>query len=76
MGFRKTFIEEGRQEGIREGLMKAVDLGLTLKFGKESLKMMEKVSRIKDVERLEAISELILTVNDVSEFRKRLDNQR
>ena len=85
MGLRKTFMEEGRkeghqegvrqgiQEGIREGLMKAIELGVTLKFGKENLILMNAIHQIKDVGRLERISEMILTIDDVSEFKKGIE---
>lgn len=69
MGLRKTFMDEGR----REGLMKAIELGVTLKFGKENLILMNAIHRIKDVGRLETISEMILTVDDVSEFKKGIE---
>jgi len=77
MGLRKTFMEEGRkegqQQGIRQGLMKAIELGVTLKFGKENLILMNTIHQIKDVGRLETISEMILTIDDVSEFKKGIE---
>ncbi|MFW5641110.1 MAG: hypothetical protein ACOC3W_08960 [Thermodesulfobacteriota bacterium] len=70
MGLRKTFMQEGREEGRREGLMKAIEIGLTLKFGKNSLGILKTISQTADVNQLDALSDKILTVKDISELRQ------
>lgn len=65
MGLKKTFIEEGR----REGLMKAIQVGLTLKFGKNSLEILKTIPQTADVDQLNALSDKILTAKDFSELQ-------
>ncbi len=60
--------EEGRQQGLREGLLKAVALGLKLKFGDEGLRLLPEIRTIDDVPKLESLLDAIepaLTVDDL-----------
>ena len=61
---------EGRLEAQVEGLLKAIELGLELKFGSESLTLLPEISTIKDVEKLEAIISGIKTVNTLEELQQ------
>ncbi len=66
----KKGIEQGIQQGIRHGLLKAIELGLELKFGTEGLKIYPEIKKIEDVDVLEAISEGIKSAESIEELRK------
>ena len=63
-------IQQGRQEGIREGLLAAIEFGLELKFGAEGLELMPEISQIQDVDVLRAIREGLRTINSLDELRQ------
>ncbi len=66
--------EEGIKEGIKKGLRDAIELGLSLKFGANALKLMAKIKKTDDVDLLEAIKEAIKTANDISEIEILLED--
>jgi hypothetical protein len=49
------------EEGKIEGLHDAVSLGLELKFGTDSIALMDKVRKVESVEKLEKIIKTIKT---------------
>lgn len=61
---------EGKIEGKIEGLHEAISLGLELKFGQDSLILMDKVLRIGSIDKLEKIKELIKKAESVKEIEK------
>ncbi len=63
-------IQQGRQEGIREGLLAAIEFGLELKFGSSGLELMPEISQIQDVDVLRAIQEGLRTINSLDELRQ------
>ena len=63
-------IQKGRVEGMREGLLKAIELGLRLKFGSEGLSLLPEISLIANLEELNAIIAGIETVNTVDELQE------
>ena len=68
MPFITTPERIGREDGPREGLLKAVALGLKLKFGAEGQQLFAGVSQEKDITRLQAIYDAIdgaATLEDV-----------
>jgi hypothetical protein len=58
------------REGIKQGLLEGIELGLRLKFGDEGLEVLSEISQIKDVEQLRAILRGLLTVNSLDELRQ------
>jgi len=62
--------EKGIQQGMRQGLLAAIELDLGLKFGSEGLQVLPEISRIADVEQLKAILSGLKTVQTVSELRQ------
>jgi hypothetical protein len=62
--------QEGKQEGILEGILKAIGLGLEIKFGKPGLRLMKKISEIRDMETLDAICEGLKKVSEIKELRQ------
>lgn len=65
---------EGYKKGHQEGLLEAIELGLSLRFGDKSLKLMSLIKQIQDINRLKAIKEAIKTVKGVSELRAMVEN--
>ncbi|MCP4352948.1 MAG: hypothetical protein GY795_46450 [Desulfobacterales bacterium] len=66
---RKEGFEQGIRVGDLSGLIEAVELGLTLRFGDQSLKLMPFITQIKDTDRLRSIKDAIKTVRDVSDIK-------
>ncbi|MCI4625094.1 MAG: hypothetical protein L3V56_03940, partial [Candidatus Magnetoovum sp. WYHC-5] len=61
-------IEKGREQGLKEGL----EFALKLKFGFDSLELIEKIKEIKDMQQLENIKEIIKNTNTVAEFIQKI----
>ncbi len=61
-------IEQGREEGLKEGL----EFALKLKFGFDSLELIEKIKAIKDIQQLENIKDIIKNTNTVAEFIQKI----
>ena len=73
IGMKKGFeqgIQQGLQQGVQRGLLKAIELGLKLKFGVEGLRIYPEIKKIEDVDVLEAISEAIETAQSIEDIRK------
>ena len=70
----KQGIQQGIRQGIREGLLKAIELGLELRFGAEGLRLYPEVKRIREVEKLEALSEALKVAGSLEEFRRLLED--
>jgi hypothetical protein len=60
----------GYKRGKQEGILKAIGLGLELKFGKPGLRLMNKISEIRDMETLDAIYEGLRKVSEIKELRQ------
>lgn len=63
-------IQLGKQEGIFEGILRAIELGLELKFGKPGLRLMKKISAIRAMDTLDAIYEGLRKVSEIKELRR------
>ena len=61
-------MEKGMEKGMEEGLKEGIELALEVKFGLDSLELIEKVKRIKDIQQLENIKDIIKHTNTVAEF--------
>ena len=60
----------GIEKGVRQGLLEAIELGLELKFGVDTLSLMSEISQIDDIEQLRAIKEGIKTVASIEELQQ------
>lgn len=58
-----------KQEGLREGLLSGIDLGLELKFGSEGLELLPEIAKIENVEVLKKIQAGLKTVSTLAELR-------
>lgn len=67
-------IQTGIQQGFHDGLLEAIELGISLRFGEKGLRLMGGIRQIDDIDRLKAIKNAILTVPNVSEFQKIVEN--
>lgn len=54
----------------REELLKAIELGLELKFGTNALSLLSEISLLEDIEQLRTIRVGIKTVSTVEELRQ------
>ncbi len=75
IGFRRGEKEgkkEGREEGWRKGLIAAIELGLSIKFGDKGLRFLPTIQELKDIGRLEMIKETIKATDNLSEIESAL----
>lgn len=75
MGLRQILAEEGRREGLQQGLHEAIELGLSLRFGDKGLTLMEQIRRIEDIEQLYRIKNAVAETASFSEFRKNIEKR-
>ena len=68
----KIGIKKGMQQGRREGLVDAIEMGLSIKFGAKGIKLLTKIKLIKDTSRLEMIKEVVKAANNISEIKDAL----
>jgi predicted transposase YdaD len=64
--------EEGREEGKKDGLLDAITFGLELKFGIDSLLLVEKIRKIGSIGKLEIIRDAIRITNKLEDIEKLL----
>ncbi|WGV29130.1 cytosolic protein [Halotia branconii] len=63
------YVTSVERNGIRQGLLKGIALGLKLKFGSPGQDLLSEIEQIEDVSLLESILEAIDTANTVDELR-------
>jgi hypothetical protein len=63
-------MRKGLLEGKREGLLKAVSLGLKLKFGPDSLHLLPAIQAITEIDKLEALCDALEEVTNLDELRQ------
>ncbi len=65
---KKVGEKRGEKIGEKRGLLKSIDLMLDFKFGKKGLKILNKIKKIDDIEKLEYIMSNLNTAGSVSEI--------
>jgi hypothetical protein len=74
---RQKGILEGRQEGMLEGrlegALEAIEMGLSVKFGAKGLRLLPEIRRIRDIERLNMIKQIIRVTDDLAEVEASLE---
>jgi hypothetical protein len=60
----------GREEGLREGLLRGIEIGLTLRFGASGQDLLPEIQCVADVERLTTILRSIQAVASPDELRR------
>jgi len=71
-GYKKGIqqgMQQGIKQGIRQGLLEAIELGLKIKFGAEGLTFYPDISKIRDIDRLRAIKEVVEIAKHVDEIK-------
>jgi predicted transposase YdaD len=68
-------VKQGLQQGLQQGLLEGITLGLELKFGKEGMRELPNIKKIKSLERLRIIFNAIKTVQSLDELRQMYNNQ-
>ncbi|MBD2776081.1 hypothetical protein ICL16_29485 [Iningainema sp. BLCCT55] len=63
---RMPYITSIERSGIRQGLLKGIELGLKLKFGSEGLGILPEISVIEDINLLQAILEGLSLIPEIS----------
>ena len=61
--------ERGRQEGLLEGALNAIELGLRLKFGQDGLQLLPEIAQISDLDLLQSIQSGLLEGKPLDELR-------
>ena len=52
-------VQQDIQKGGRAGLIEAIEMGLSIKFGAHGLKFLPEIKPVEDINRLEMIKEVI-----------------
>lgn len=65
--------QKGLLEGRREGLLEGIQLALDIKYGVKGLSLMDKISAVSDLNKLEQIKELIRHSTSVEELENLLN---
>ena len=60
----------GREEGLREGLLAGIEIGLNLRFGASGQELLPEIQRVADVDQLTTILHSIQTVSSPAELRR------
>lgn len=66
----QQIFREGEKRGERQAILSSIELSLEIKFSREGLQFMPKISQVADLERLKNIQRSILTVNSLDELRE------
>jgi hypothetical protein len=67
--------EEGQEEGLRKGLLEAIALGLECRFGKRGLKVLPRVRKIQDLEKLRWVVAEVNKTPRLEDFLEALDRR-
>ncbi|MCI5135833.1 MAG: hypothetical protein D3920_12350 [Candidatus Electrothrix sp. AW2] len=70
---RQKGMIEGRQQGMLEGTLEAIEMGLSVKFGVKGLRLLPEIRRIRDIERLNMIKQIIRVTDDLAEVEASLE---
>ena len=67
---RSTDLTLARREGVNEGLVAAIELGLELKFGSSGLNLLEKVKPISDPAKVRSMLQQLKAATSLDDLRK------
>jgi hypothetical protein len=72
MPYVTPFFSDIREEGLREGLLEAIELGLKLRFGAEGLQCLPAIQQLADIDVLRRIKQAIETAASADDIRRLL----
>jgi hypothetical protein len=67
--FERLAREEGKAEGLREGLLEAIELGLKLRFGVEGVHCLPALQQVVDIDALRRLKQALETAATLDELR-------
>src|SRR5437870_3193310 len=67
--WRENALQEGLEKGLRGRLLKAIKLGLKLKFGPEGLELIPTIQATTDLDKLEGLCNVLETATSLDELR-------
>ena len=73
MPYVSSFERLDRQEGLRTGLLTGIGGGLKARFGAAGSRLMPRIRKVNDTERLRAILDTILHAKSLAEVRESLE---
>lgn len=65
--------DKGRQEGMQQGMLMGIEDLMDVKFGENGMRLVPIIGKIKDIERLREIRQIIKNSQSVSEVEKALE---
>ena len=68
-------IEKGLEQGLEQGLREAIELGLELRFGKEGLRLLPRIRKLKGIARLRGFKRALRTARTVDALKALLDKK-
>ncbi len=66
----ERWMEQGRQEERRNGLLSTIEMGLDIKFGDEGMRLYQEIQKIQEMDVLQAIRDKIKSVSALDELRR------
>ncbi|MCP4347555.1 MAG: hypothetical protein GY795_18785 [Desulfobacterales bacterium] len=66
-------MKKGKKEGWREGLWETIEMGLSIKFGENGMKLMSAIRSLEDTDRLNIIRETVKKSNNLAEIEALLN---
>jgi predicted transposase/invertase (TIGR01784 family) len=65
----EVLVEQGRVDGLREGILESIGIVLELKFGAQGLQLLPEIQQIADVDLLRHVQKSLRTVATVAQLR-------
>ena len=69
-----NIVEKLRYEVMHIEILKGIELGLDIKFGRLGLKLMNRIKDVSNIEKLEEIKNLLRKAKKIEEIEKKLMN--
>ncbi len=65
--------KEGKKEGWREGLWEAIEMGLSIKFGENGMRLMSAIRSLEDKDRLNIIMKAVIKTDNLADIEALLN---
>ncbi len=74
MAVAQQLEQYGYDQGMQQGILEAIELGLQLKFGVAGEQLFPAIAKIHELVRLKAIKNSIVLVQDLSELKPLIED--